>query len=317
MQTGVNVDLAFDLKVATVEETVTVTAETPIVDTKKLGTATNVGTDELYKVPQARDPWAVLRTIPGVIAGPREHRRQRERPAGRLRRPRARTTTTPVVGTSTASPITDMAATGASPTYFDYDAFDEINVSTGGNDVEAGDRRHRPELRDQARHQRLPRRRTLLPHPRRPPVVEPARRSCSERRRASERDGSFRDKADHIQQISDYGADLGGPVVKDKLWFYGSYGVQDIRIVRAERDRRTRRCSGATTPSSTGRPARATRSRLFWFRGSKIKEGRARRHPGLHESDSFLWNQDDARRDGTPPGCTSSNGTTSSARASS
>ena len=41
VQTGVNVDLAFNLKVATVEETVTVTAETPIVDTKKIGTDTN------------------------------------------------------------------------------------------------------------------------------------------------------------------------------------------------------------------------------------------------------------------------------------
>jgi hypothetical protein len=31
--------------------------------------------------------------------------------------------------------ITDMAATGASPTYFDFDAFQEINVSTGGGDL--------------------------------------------------------------------------------------------------------------------------------------------------------------------------------------
>src|SRR5262245_15598337 len=37
--TGTNVNLTFGLKVATVEETVTVTAETPIVDTKKTGTA--------------------------------------------------------------------------------------------------------------------------------------------------------------------------------------------------------------------------------------------------------------------------------------
>ena len=32
-------------------------------------------------------------------------------------------------------PITDMATAGASPTYFDYDAFDEIQISTGGNDI--------------------------------------------------------------------------------------------------------------------------------------------------------------------------------------
>lgn len=31
--------------------------------------------------------------------------------------------------------VTDMAAIGASPTYFDYDAFEEIQISTGGNDI--------------------------------------------------------------------------------------------------------------------------------------------------------------------------------------
>ena len=30
---------------------------------------------------------------------------------------------------------------------------------------------------------------------------------------------SGNDKANHIKQISDYGAELGGPIVKDKLWF--------------------------------------------------------------------------------------------------
>ena len=40
------------------------------------------------------------------------------------------------------------------------------------------------------------------------------------------------DKADHADQIADYGVDLGGPIVKDKLWFWGSYGKQDMRILR-------------------------------------------------------------------------------------
>src|SRR5262249_12021502 len=44
--------------------------------------------------------------------------------------------------------------------------------------------------------------------------------------------GTFRDEGDHILQIGDFGGDLGGPIVKDKLWFYGSWGRQDIRIQR-------------------------------------------------------------------------------------
>lgn len=31
--------------------------------------------------------------------------------------------------------ITDMAATGASPIYYDFDSFEEIQITTGGSDV--------------------------------------------------------------------------------------------------------------------------------------------------------------------------------------
>jgi hypothetical protein len=36
----------------------------------------------------------------------------------------------------------------------------------------------------------------------------------------------------HHDSIKDYGFDLGGPIVKDKLWFYGTYGKQDIKNCR-------------------------------------------------------------------------------------
>jgi outer membrane receptor for Fe3+-dicitrate len=67
--------------VAAVEETITVSSETPVVDTKKTGTATTLTREELEGVPNSRDPWAVLRTIPGVLVDRHEHRGLRERPA--------------------------------------------------------------------------------------------------------------------------------------------------------------------------------------------------------------------------------------------
>ncbi|HET8647410.1 MAG TPA: carboxypeptidase-like regulatory domain-containing protein, partial [Vicinamibacteria bacterium] len=47
--TGENVNLTFNMKVAQVAETVTVTAETPLVDIKRRGTSTTLTTDELQK----------------------------------------------------------------------------------------------------------------------------------------------------------------------------------------------------------------------------------------------------------------------------
>src|SRR5262249_31615734 len=133
VNTGVNVNLSLGLRVAKVEETVTVTAETPVVDTKKTGTSTTVSRDELEKTPQARDPWAVLRTIPGVVVdrvnvGGNESGQQANFTG---KGSSARDTQWSMDGVS----VTDMAAVGASPTYFDFDAFEEINVATGGQDL--------------------------------------------------------------------------------------------------------------------------------------------------------------------------------------
>ena len=46
---------------------VQVTGETPVVDTKKMTTSTNVSVEELQNIPSSRDPWVVMQTVPGII----------------------------------------------------------------------------------------------------------------------------------------------------------------------------------------------------------------------------------------------------------
>jgi len=64
--TGVNATLTFPMGVKSLAETVTVTAETPVVDVKKMGTLTTLTQQELQSTPQSKDPWALLKTVPGV-----------------------------------------------------------------------------------------------------------------------------------------------------------------------------------------------------------------------------------------------------------
>ena len=45
-------------------ETVNVTAATPIIDIKTETTTTNVTLEELQNIPSARDPWVVMQTVP-------------------------------------------------------------------------------------------------------------------------------------------------------------------------------------------------------------------------------------------------------------
>jgi hypothetical protein len=286
VNTGQNVNLTFGLKVATVEETVTVTAETPVVDIKKVGTATTLTKEELSQVPNSRDPWAVLRTIPGVlvdrvnIAGNESGQQSSFQGKG--------ASTADAMWNMDGVVITDMAAIGASPTYFDYDAFEEINVTTGGGDLKVatggiglnfvtkrGTNNFHGALRGYFTHKDL--QTTNIPDE----LKNDARLRLP--------DGSFSDKADHIDQIADYGADLGGPIVKDKLWFWASYGKQDIRNVRTNQTKDKTLLKDMNAKINW----QASSSDMvsgFWFLGAKEKFGRA---PGFiaNESDAWLWNQ--------------------------
>ena len=125
---GRNVELPLSLKIATVAETVTVSGASPIVDTKETGTATNFTSDELTKIPTSRDPFALMRSVPGVLVdrvniGGNETGQQSNF-ASKGTRPQD------AVWMMDGINVTDMAATGASPSYYNYDNFEEIDVSS-------------------------------------------------------------------------------------------------------------------------------------------------------------------------------------------
>ena len=186
-----------------------------------------------------------------------------------------------------------MSATGASPTYFDFEAFQEINVGTGGSDlqVQSGGiginmvtKRGTNTFHGSGRY--------LL-----------ADEDWSTSNIPDELAGDSRlqggEFADHIEKIQDWGFDLGGPIVKDKLWFYGTFGRQDIELERLTQ-----------TPDDTildsynaklnWQAASQTMVSAFYFVGKKKKSGRSVGYPG--ETDDFLWNQDNAYVDGGIPG---------------
>ena len=110
---GRGVDLPLTLKIAAVAETITVNGDSPIIDTKATGTATNFTSDELTKIPTSRDPFALMRSVPGVLVdrvniGGNETGQQSNF-ASKGTRPQD------AVWTMDGINITDMAATGASP----------------------------------------------------------------------------------------------------------------------------------------------------------------------------------------------------------
>src|SRR5258708_9827830 len=63
---GFNANVSTQLGVSSVQETVTVTGESPIVDTKQTGTKQTFTLDQLQNIPSARDPWVILQQTAGI-----------------------------------------------------------------------------------------------------------------------------------------------------------------------------------------------------------------------------------------------------------
>ena len=226
---GVSVDVTFTAKVAGVAETVTVDAETPVIDSKRMGTGTTVSHEELTMIPNSRDPWAFMRAVPGVqVDRVNQAGSESGQQSGFIGKG---SPSTDAMWVLDGIVITDPAAVGSSPTYFDFDAFDEVAITTGGADVRVATGGVGINL--------VTKRGTNAFHGGVSGFYAYDGLEASNLPAELEGDPRLQgnDKADHAEQLGEYGFELGGPILKDRLWFWGSYGKQDLRIQRLNQAR--------------------------------------------------------------------------------
>ncbi len=287
---GVNVDVAFTTKVAGVAETVTVDAETPVIDTKKMGTGTTVSREELQRLPNSRDPWAFMRAVPGVqIDRVNQSGTESGQQSGFVGKGSAQTDAMWVLD---GVVITDPGAVGASPNYYDFDAFDEVAITTGGADVRVATGGVGINL--------VTKRGTNAFHGGASGFF--ANDSLQASNLPADLEGDPRlkgnDKADHADQIAEYGFDIGGPILKDRLWFWGSYGKQDLRIVRfnQNKDKTVLKDYNAKLNFQVSHDNMLS---AYWFLGDKIKLGRPNPRGLGTEAASHTRNQGNVFEDGS------------------
>jgi hypothetical protein len=288
---GATVDLPFRMQVATVQENITVAGGAPILDARATGTSTNFTQDELSKIPTSRDPWALLRTVPGVqmdrvnIAGNETGQQSNFASKGSTRYD--------TVWTMDGVVITDMSATGGSPTYFDFDAFQEIQISTSGQSikqqtggaglnfvVKSGTNQYRGTARgyftgDSLEASNVPDELAQL-------GVTPA-------------------TANHNDQIADYGFDLGGPILRDRAWAWGSWTKQDIRLVRSAGALLDRTILKTYNMKGTWQASQRDLFNVLWFNGVKQKFGRGTGDAQVLAS-TATWTQGARYPEGRPHG---------------
>ena len=198
-----------------VQDVITVTGEAPLLDERKVNTGASITAEALDKVPTARDPWSLLSQAPGVLV-------DRFNLGGNESGQQSGFTGTGSVGRDNVFSVdgvvlTDMNAVGASATYFDFGAFEEVQFTTSSTDVTVATagvtvnqvtKRGTNEWRGQARYLR-----TDGDWQSDPAVFS---------------DGLV---GNQIDAVEEYGADVGGPLWKDHLWLWASYGESDINNI--------------------------------------------------------------------------------------
>jgi hypothetical protein len=130
----INQTLSVDqqLQVATLQETVTVTGESPVVDTSTTTMGTNFTRELLTEIPNARDVWAAMAAAPGMqmtqydVGGSRTGNQTTYRSYGMDDQNQ-----TKLEGIDTTE------ATNANAGYFDYGSFEEFQVGGAGADASA------------------------------------------------------------------------------------------------------------------------------------------------------------------------------------
>src|SRR4051812_29944166 len=134
VQVGQTVPIETSFKVATLAETVTVSGQSPTVDTTSANVAVNLSEQLIQGTPGGRDIWALVEAkVPGLVMS----RPDVGGTSGGLQGTFSARGTTSAQNTSFLNGINvgDPAAIGAAGFYYDFDAFDDIQVSTGSHDI--------------------------------------------------------------------------------------------------------------------------------------------------------------------------------------
>jgi hypothetical protein len=216
---------------AAIEDVITVTSESPLLDSRKITSGATLNQTELEKIPTSRDPWSVLQSVPGVkvdrinVGGSESGQQSNYTGPG--------SDDDDGIWAVDGVVITDMAAIGSSPSYYNFDAFSEMQISTGGSDASAATggvvmnmvtKRGTNEWRAGGRYI----------------VGDGDWQSSTGFSNSDLGDGSVNgnvqepfEQLNEIVNVRDWGADVGGPIWKDKLWIWANYGEQNIELLTA------------------------------------------------------------------------------------
>ena len=204
---GSTFEINSTMDIATVAETVTVTGESPVVDVKTTGVSATFDTTQLEDVPSATDMWAVLQQSPGV-------RMRGYDVGGSHKSQQSGYETFGVRGQNRIinDGVNTTEGTGGAGGYYDFYAIGEFQVSAQGADVES----NTPGATVSAVWKSGGNDFSGTEHYSYEPADWIADNITSE---LQGRGGTTAP----VIKFFEYHLDLGGPIIRDKAWFYAAY----------------------------------------------------------------------------------------------
>jgi len=227
---GSSTPLSLRMALAGAPETVNVLAVTPVVDLTRETTTTHVTTQELQDLPISRDPWAVMQTVPTVymdrvnVGGSESGQQSNYNAKGA----QATDNTWSLDGV----PVTDMGdnvvrpehAAGSSAFYYDFDSFQEMAITTGGADVQ------NPSAGVQLN--MVLKKGLDTPHGSSRYYFEnEALQGVNISADLAAALGNAAGKGNRIDSYRDTGFELGGPLLKDSIWVWGTMAWNTIDLI--------------------------------------------------------------------------------------
>lgn len=224
---GKNTQIDATMKLAKIQETVSVTSTTPLIDTRKVQTSVTFTREELTQIPTSRDIYSLMQQVPGIqldtvnVGG---------NASGAVGGPAFTSKGTGNVTYQVdGATVTDNSygafyggsarQNGGTNLYFDFDTFDQVEVSTGGSlldlqtpgvTINVVTKRGTNKFKGSARF-----------------LYASSRWQASNLRDEALQQGF---QTNSTRFIREYGAEIGGPILKDRIWFWGSGSRQDISL---------------------------------------------------------------------------------------
>jgi hypothetical protein len=216
---------------ATIQDVISVTAESPLLDERKLSAGTTVTQLELDKIPTGRNSWALLTQVPGVLLSRVDVGDAYSADQGQMRGQGTSGTENDFVLDGVQIRSVVFGGGGNSPVFLDLDQLEELQFVTGGNDVtkssagvatSAVTKRGSNEFRGSARF-------LLTDRDGYFGVLEEAEPGFDPNELGPGQEDFV---GDSIVQTQDYGFEGGGPAWRDRVWLWGTWSNKDLLNIR-------------------------------------------------------------------------------------